>query len=468
MESEAGEPFADDGGAADFFRQDSSADRLPTASALYFHASMVRALAQLAADSGGAGESPVSRIIELKNRRHLILRTAPWAAAAAVVLSAFVLWKFLDPGTPYSRIVKSSGEISGTADTRLVLGEHATAKVELRDGTLLTLGAGTSLRFPANPEFGQRFELDSGALEVSARPQKPGNPLVLATPQTNVTVKGTRFFMEVRKDLSSITVVKGSVRLGATGADTGKTTTELTAGNSALADGAGATRISGIALSGGREPPVAHWEFSKMNPGGTLVRDSIQGREMRLFNGARIAASGEGGGTVLELLKPRAYGEVADPPRFAPRSAFTVSCRIRAAGFARHAGLVGRFRENGQSGYMLKLIDGAPDLLISETGQPGATSSGRRVTTVSGEWCQLTAVFVPGKIQDVYLDGTLISSVRSGVPESFYPTPAPLWVGVQWSTAMAENFFHGEIADLRLYDRALDWQEIRGLTGVPR
>jgi hypothetical protein len=79
---------------------------------------------------------------------------------------------------------------------------------------------------------------------------------------------------------------------------------------------------------------------------------------------------------------------------------------------------------------------------------------------IGGQWTHIAAVR-RGRQLDLYVNGRLsaTSTLRDG-PAFDLANDAPLWIGFG-----AQNFFHGQMADLRWYEGALDTAEIEQLAG---
>lgn len=81
---------------------------------------------------------------------------------------------------------------------------------------------------------------------------------------------------------------------------------------------------------------------------------------------------------------------------------------------------------------------------------------------IGGDWVHLAAVR-RGRRLELYVNGRLSSSseLREG-PAFDLSNSNPLWLGFG-----AQNFFHGEMADVRWYDGALSSEELQKLTTTP-
>ncbi len=97
------------------------------------------------------------------------------------------------------------------------------AVLEYLDGTTLdfTVAAGTGLmRLSRSDEkrvntakIGKRVTIDNGVLRVDAAHQPENAPLIIATPQAEITVIGTKFKLEVTAASTRLDVTEGKVRI---------------------------------------------------------------------------------------------------------------------------------------------------------------------------------------------------------------------------------------------------------------
>ncbi|HMF39202.1 MAG TPA: FecR family protein, partial [Polyangia bacterium] len=174
----------------------------------------------------------IQHALQSRNRRRAAVRwlTAGTVAAAAAV-AMFIGWQNFQtfasqfegkvasrhapaPVPPGSSLTIASLEGSG-ASVEMAGGEKpAVVQDRIEPGALLrappsghvvlALDTGTRLRIAASArtrvaELGavQRFDLESGSLEAAVAKLKPGQRFIVATPDTEVEVKGTRFQLVV-------------------------------------------------------------------------------------------------------------------------------------------------------------------------------------------------------------------------------------------------------------------------------
>ncbi len=154
------------------------------------------------------------------------------AAVAASVITAIIITNFgqspisdsmaTKPATIESqddvRVVRGTGQPTSSAHGPLLPGDTiitgANQKATLvynDESTRLSLNSQT--RVQALSGQGKRFRLEQGSLAVQAAPQPTQSPLIVQTPQVNVTVIGTSFSLTSDPFLTWLTVDHGSVQL---------------------------------------------------------------------------------------------------------------------------------------------------------------------------------------------------------------------------------------------------------------
>ena len=107
-----------------------------------------------------------------------------------------------------------SGLVAGMrlSDGTLELdGEASSAQIRFMDGTLITLGGGTELKFASD---GQKLlHLKSGSLTATVAPQPNSKPMRIRTTLAEIEVLGTVLELTVKPDQTLLNVEKGLVRL---------------------------------------------------------------------------------------------------------------------------------------------------------------------------------------------------------------------------------------------------------------
>jgi hypothetical protein len=87
------------------------------------------------------------------------------------------------------------------------------AAMRFPDRTLVELGAATTLRECSQGAGGKRLRLESGSLTADVAKQVAGAPFVVATPQAEIVVIGTRFSIACSADSTRVEVREGRVRV---------------------------------------------------------------------------------------------------------------------------------------------------------------------------------------------------------------------------------------------------------------
>lgn len=163
-----------------------------------------------------------------------------WAAAACVLVGAVVGWRVLRPAQvdqPFAsksiippaeaRVVVAVGSgvmVDGSGgtrpaapDTRLAPNDKvrtgaAPAAIALAgEPTRIDLAPQTAVTFAGGA--GKQFTLWTGRVDCQVDKQSPDQPLVVMTPQAQVTVVGTRFDVSAARDWTRVRVSHGTVRV---------------------------------------------------------------------------------------------------------------------------------------------------------------------------------------------------------------------------------------------------------------
>jgi ferric-dicitrate binding protein FerR (iron transport regulator) len=171
------------------------------------------------------GETPRSASIRNLPPRTTLFRLSPnaefsWTrlgavAVAAAVVFAFV-WRFL-PVRIHSN--KQAYQIVATD-----FGQRS--QITLPDGSIITLNAHSSLRYPAawTDATAREFELKGEAyFEVSSRPEGTQHDFVVHTADGDIQVVGTRFVVHERGRGTRVVVEEGGVHVTVAGSTAGGT-----------------------------------------------------------------------------------------------------------------------------------------------------------------------------------------------------------------------------------------------------
>jgi ferric-dicitrate binding protein FerR (iron transport regulator) len=150
------------------------------------------------------------------------------ALAASVTVLATSAWLFLGSReSPLLTLVDASGSVawshggewrtevgigeSLSAGTLETVGESATAQLQFRDGTIISLTGESELSFS---EDGQKLlVLRKGSLSAQVKPQPKGKPMLVRTPSAEAEVVGTIFNLSTRSEDTLLKVDEGLVKL---------------------------------------------------------------------------------------------------------------------------------------------------------------------------------------------------------------------------------------------------------------
>ncbi len=268
----------------------------------------------------------------VRSRRVRLARRAGALTAAAAV-AALALWTVFQLGRglvgPRHQAPDSLGgpfagarlvELQGRAEAQAQPGEaaevHVGAEVrpgqtlrtgsddsyavlELPDATRLELSADTQIRLADDdPRQGRRLILSAGLLRADVRPQPPGRPLTVVTPQAEIAVLGTCFRVAaVPATATEVETEAGTVRL------------------TRLADGASVEVPAGSAALAAADPdPMAVRPVPQV-PATPRTRCDFLGAAALTFSpdGARLLAAAPRRGAVLDVQTGR---PVAPPVAF--------------------------------------------------------------------------------------------------------------------------------------------------------
>jgi hypothetical protein len=199
--------------------------------------------------------------------RHRRLRWRPsrWQLATAALLVVLVGgWLWMEASKPLppavichleggeGRVLREGSSEIGTTGTPLHAGDKVTASadgstVRYDDGTGFWLARDSRLRvLPADAFAGKRATLEHGSLDAEVAAQPPGRPLVILTPQAELTVIGTAFHLASDEQRTRLEVTHGRVRMARR---SDHTAIEVSAGESAVAAADIALRVAPTASS---------------------------------------------------------------------------------------------------------------------------------------------------------------------------------------------------------------------------
>jgi len=371
-------------------------------------------------------ESAVATIDRVEGEVMLLSAEGRVAAAAK---------QLIRPGNGLETAAGGLVEISYPDGTRVRL-EPATVVKEITDGD----------------KKGKRFFLAKGGVWAEVRKQPADQPMILATPNGEAKVLGTRlrlFFDE--KESTRLEVEEGKVRL------------------KRLADGKFADVSSGffaVAAAGGELKPlpaillglVGNWRFEEA--GGARVADVSGLGNHGVITGNTRRVLGKFG-QALEMDGASVVNIPHTPALNPDRSPWSVAAWVRKSD-EYHTTVVfkdddGKFR----SYYYLSAI--AKPRFEFSTGDAKVTLEGK--TSVNdGKWHHVAGVRTAPYAGQLYVDGVLeASGTVPPSPSSSIWSSSPLKIGSSTAVASGLGPWKGSLDDVRVYSRALSADEVRQL-----
>lgn len=398
----------------------------------------------------------------LAPRRRPSVRLA--LAAAAVLLAALGVW-----------LAAPSPDRPAADGAPVAAGEHrfsADGAWTWSDGTSLRFAAGSRAALPAAAGPGRSVRLDAGVLTAEVAPQPADRPLLILCPGCEVVVLGTTFSVAVSDAVVDIAVTTGRVAVRHAGGEE-----EVAAGGRAQVRHPGGLALrrdahdpvlwldpgSGIEHSAGA---VAAWRDrcgglqARPLPGlpaPVLVADAFAGRPAVRFAGSplefaeRDRLGGLGQGSIAAWVRPARL----------PGTGF-------AAIFAADHGInLGPFEFGITAGSLCIWTSDRPVDVYAQPPQEGVHLQGGALTV--GAWRHLAYVAGDGPPR-LYLDGSAVEVERAGRGLDFAPflafAAAP-GTAYRVGATMDGEHLHGDLADLRIWDRPLDAAEVRALATPP-
>jgi hypothetical protein len=169
----------------------------------------------------------------------------------------------------------------------------------------------------------------------------------------------------------------------------------------------------------------------------------------------------------VHLNGSTSYMSVADTPELDITGALTMEAWIKLDSIpAGNAGIIGKYVGSGsQRSYLLYVSgqgagNGELGMVISSDGTfTNAKSLVDNIPLTTGEWLHVVGTYQPNQAMRIYVNGTLVEQVTSGIPSAIFNSNSDLWVGLQYDTSAA-NHFSGLIDEVAIYNRALSASEI--------
>lgn len=190
----------------------------------------------------------------------------------------------------------------------------------------------------------------------------------------------------------------------------------------------------------------------------------LQSRTFNILRGENLTIVGSG-----KVENRDGYFLVGDAESLRPQDAITVAAWFNARSFDQPMTIAGR-AQNGppwQYPFLSWLVRiNTESLMEIDVGHAqNYTPSGWNVPPLQpGQWYFVAMTF-DGQTKKLFLNGTLITSLASGSPNSpsgiHYTPGRAILIGADESDAPVGDRFQGMIDDVRIYDRALSAEEVR-------
>jgi len=143
---------------------------------------------------------------------------AAWVGLAAVLTAMIILLSSPPADTPLARLQESRGQVEmpqskllKSGDTVRTIGALGFASFVLDDGTLLTLAENTIATLLGEGQ--KRLLVHRGSARLEVMPQPEEAPLVITTPNAELTVKGTSLRVACSNERTHLEVTEGLVAL---------------------------------------------------------------------------------------------------------------------------------------------------------------------------------------------------------------------------------------------------------------
>ena len=210
-------------------------------------------------------------------------------------------------------------------------------------------------------------------------------------------------------------------------------------------------------LAGAPRAPAAHWPMGE--GAGTIIRDETGGGSDGRLQGDGTWGPGRAGGFAVVLDGTGDFVDMGQAPQVAVSSAFTVTAWIRpeAPGPAEGGVIAGR-----ESSFLVaRLPDGRIRWALA-TPAPGWGWVDTDAVAPEGQWTHVAVRYDGARVR-TSIDGVLAAEDAASGPIT--PVGADVDVRVGSRQSVADRYFAGSIADVRVYDVSLSDYELRRLLG---
>ncbi|MDG1223919.1 MAG: LamG domain-containing protein, partial [Candidatus Marinimicrobia bacterium] len=213
-------------------------------------------------------------------------------------------------------------------------------------------------------------------------------------------------------------------------------------------------------LSGQEQGLVGYWNFND-GEASTLTDVSGNGNHGTI-NGAtwRNEVPPEiGGNNSLSFDGSIDYVSIADNQSLTSTSVMTISAWFKKVSGSGWMSIVGKGTSDANEEYVLMLMD---DQVYFDVGQGGGPYIQQSATIDSETWHHIAAVHTRSNgtsMLKVYLNGEDVGGTTIGATSTPNDNSHPLTIGSRFSTPNA--LFNGQIDDVRIWNDALDGQQIQ-------
>ncbi|MGA2915788.1 MAG: LamG domain-containing protein [Sedimentisphaerales bacterium] len=213
--------------------------------------------------------------------------------------------------------------------------------------------------------------------------------------------------------------------------------------------------------------PVAHWKFDESND--LTAYDSADSHNGTLMNGAARTAGKFGNAVLLDGIDD--YVKISDANdaalEFNKNSSFTISCWVKPRGTQHSGWIIDKMRVNrqyGTFGYWLGYGAASGHFnFAAESSNQGTTNAiSPNGSAPAGSWYHVVCVYDNTQMS-IYLDGvqraanTFTYNTGTTVPDG------PMGIGAWLVDSQTSDYFDGLIDDVRVYNYALDANEVAEL-----
>jgi hypothetical protein len=336
----------------------------------------------------------------------------------------------------------------------LQTGRESSAVLRYADGTRLELGAGVTislirLRRGADAgSAGKGVFVVEGVVAADVAKQPAGQPMVLATPQAEIRVLGTRFVASVEPAATQVEVREGRVRLSRL---SDSASVEIPPGYFAVA----AEKVPLVAKPVLGVDGLLMWLKLDEGGGGVATDASGRGHHGYLKGGVKW---GEGRlGTRGLQLKSLDSVRVQGTPLLRPARQVAVSLWVRPGAVDRGGSDV---LSMGDS-YAIRLLSNGNVSFFYWNGSDWIVCTSRGADIRDGRWHHVLGQKTAQGLE-VHVDGALMGTNPALAP-IVYSLGSNLFLG-RHGDRKTSFYFDGAVDEVRIYGRALNEMEIRALS----